>query len=200
MLPARVGLRAVPRTAGRLGASPSSSSAPASLLIRRAAASTTTTTPASTSTTSSPSSPSGPIPVDALSPLIAQRLRRPVAPHLTIYKLEQTWFGASALNRIAGCALSGGLYLYAGAYVLAPLAGWHLESMSLAAAAAALPFAAKAALKTAVGGTFVFHLLNGLRHLSWDVAVGFSKPHIWRSTWAIWGLTAVGGLYLGLAV
>jgi succinate dehydrogenase (ubiquinone) cytochrome b560 subunit len=194
MLPAaRVGLRAVvPRV------SAATAVAPTSMIIRRAAA----TVPTSTSTTGSapPKSASTPTAVDESSPLIAQRLRRPVAPHLTIYKLEQTWFGASALNRIAGCALAGGMYVYAGAYVVAPLAGWHIESMSLAAGVAALPFVVKAGLKTVVGGTFVFHLLNGLRHLSWDVGVGFSKSHIWKSTWAIWGLTAVGGLYLGLAV
>ena len=123
-----------------------------------------------------------------------------MAPHLSIYKLDQTWLGTSAINRVTGIILSGGMYLYAGVYVIAPLAGWHLESMSLAAVAAATPFAIKAGIKTMLGGTFAFHFFNSIRHLMWDAGVGFGKQNIARGTWFVWGLTAVGALYLGLVL
>ena len=113
--------------------------------------------------------------------------------------MEQTWLGTSVLNRTTGIILSGGLYLYAGAYVLAPFAGWHIESMSLVAVVASLPFAVKAGIKTFLGGTFVFHFVNSMRHLLWDTAIGFSKSMISQGTWVVWGITSVGALYLGLA-
>merc|ERR1712000_174126 len=37
--------------------------------------------------------------------LAKQRLNRPIAPHLGIYKLNQSWFGHSAWTRITGCTL-----------------------------------------------------------------------------------------------
>ncbi len=68
--------------------------------------------------------------------LAAQRLRRPVSPHLTVYDYQQTWLGGSIWQRFTGAGLSGLLYAYAGAYLAAPLLGWHLESASIAAAMA----------------------------------------------------------------
>src|SRR6266516_7958120 len=55
--------------------------------------------------------------------LAAQRLNRPVSPHLSIYRPQVTWY-ASALNRITGAVLSGGLYVFAAAYLVSPLLGW----------------------------------------------------------------------------
>ncbi|CAG7980753.1 unnamed protein product, partial [Penicillium nalgiovense] len=44
--------------------------------------------------------------------LVKQRLNRPIAPHLTIYKPQIGWIGSS-LHRITGVALSGTLYIWA---------------------------------------------------------------------------------------
>ena len=73
--------------------------------------------------------------------LAEQRLKRPVSPHLAIYRPQITWY-ASALHRITGSVASGGLYVFGAAYLIAPLFGWHLESASIAAAFGAMPFAA----------------------------------------------------------
>ncbi|KAM3514000.1 hypothetical protein MY11210_002317 [Beauveria gryllotalpidicola] len=88
-----------------------------------------------------------PIKTTRLSPpegdsiLAKQRLQRPISPHLGIYKHSQTWFSASAWTRITGCTLSGTAYAYFLTYLIAPLAGFHVESQSLVASFAALPFA-----------------------------------------------------------
>ncbi|KAK3949934.1 hypothetical protein QBC32DRAFT_242616 [Pseudoneurospora amorphoporcata] len=135
-------------------------------------------------------------PTDGSALLAKQRLSRPVSPHLDIYDAKQTWFGGSAWQRITGASFSGALYASAVAYLAAPLVGWHLESASLVAAAAALPVAVKGALKFLVAWPFVFHAINGVRHLAFDLGVGFARSTIIKTGWYFWGASIVGGLYL----
>ncbi|KAL2146543.1 hypothetical protein VTI28DRAFT_3433 [Corynascus sepedonium] len=133
---------------------------------------------------------------DQYSILAKQRLNRPVSPHLAIYDKQQTWFGGSIWMRITGSAFSGSLYLFATAYLAAPLLGWHLESASLAASFGALPLAVKGGLKFLAAWPFTFHFFNGIRHLLFDMAVGFKRQTIVKTGWYIWGASFVGGLYL----
>ncbi|KAI1505805.1 hypothetical protein F5X99DRAFT_367738 [Biscogniauxia marginata] len=136
---------------------------------------------------------------DAQSLLASQRKNRPVSPHLTAYDYNQTWLGSSIWTRITGSIFSGSLYLFAAAYVVAPLTGWHLESASLAEAAAAAPYAVKSGLKFLVAWPFAFHLFNGTRHLVWDFAVGFNRKVIKQGSWVIWTgslVTALGLAFL----
>lgn len=132
--------------------------------------------------------------------LVNQRKNRPVSPHLTIYKLEQTWFGASAWTRITGITLSGAAYAYFATYLAAPLIGWHVESASLVSAFAAMPFALKGAIKFGLGFPFAFHAINGLRHLSYDLVKGFSKKTINTGEKTIFAASILGGLYLAFGM
>ncbi|GAP91364.1 putative succinate dehydrogenase cytochrome b subunit [Rosellinia necatrix] len=133
-------------------------------------------------------------PAEASAQLAAQRRLRPVSPHLGAYDPAQTWFAASVWTRITGGGFAAGLYGFSIAYVAAPLAGWHLESASLVAAAAALPAAVAAGLKFLLAWPFAFHCLNGARHLAWDLAAGFARPQIRAGNWAVWGASLVAGL------
>lgn len=132
--------------------------------------------------------------------LVNQRLNRPISPHLGIYKLEQTWFGASAWTRITGCTLSGAMYAYMAAYVAAPLVGLHIESASVAAAFGSLPFAVKGGLKFALGFPFAFHFFSGVKHLAYDMGKGFAKSFVIKSEKILWGASIVGGLILAFFV
>ena len=131
---------------------------------------------------------------DGKALLDAQRLKRPVSPHLEIYDKKQTHFGASIWQRFTGMGFTGLLYGYSLAYLAAPLAGWHLESASLVAAFAALPVALKAGVKFFVAWPFVFHAMNGVRHSMYDMAWGFNKTTIIRSGWYLWGASIVVSL------
>ncbi|KAK7555267.1 hypothetical protein IWX49DRAFT_501572 [Phyllosticta citricarpa] len=124
-----------------------------------------------------------------------QRLNRPVAPHLAIYRPQITWIG-SGLNRITGVALSGGLYLYVAAYVAAPLTGWHLESQSVAAAVAAWPVLAKLLVKSTIAFPFAYHSLNGVRHLVWDFGLGFKNKQVIQTGWTVVGLSVASAVGL----
>ncbi|KAL7625714.1 cytochrome b subunit of succinate dehydrogenase, Sdh3p [Parahypoxylon ruwenzoriense] len=136
---------------------------------------------------------------DAQSLLAAQRRQRPISPHLAAYDYKQTWFGASIWTRITGQALSGGLYAFSLAYLAAPLTGWHLESASLAEAAAAMPPFLTSGLKLLVAWPFFFHCANGIRHLTWDYALGFRKGLIQQTSYIVLGsslLASLGAVFL----
>jgi len=135
---------------------------------------------------------------DATQEILAkQRRHRPVAPHLGIYKAQVTWY-LSALNRVTGTALSGGLYVFGLSYLIAPAFGWHLESASMAAAFAAWPVAAKFATKMLVSLPFTFHSFNGLRHLMWDMGMGITNKQVQVTGWTVVGISAISSMILAL--
>jgi succinate dehydrogenase / fumarate reductase cytochrome b subunit len=112
-------------------------------------------------------------------------IRRPVSPHLGIYRWEITMV-ASILNRITGVALA------AGTLVLV----WWL----LAAAAGPAAFAlvqefliSPLGLLVLLGWTaaLFYHLFAGLRHLAWDIGIGFAKPSLNPVSWAVLAATVL---------
>ncbi|KAJ5223431.1 hypothetical protein N7468_007973 [Penicillium chermesinum] len=127
--------------------------------------------------------------------LAKQRLNRPVSPHLGIYRPQVGWI-MSSLHRISGISLSGPLYLWATAYLASPLFGWHLESASMVAAFGALPVAAKILIKTILALPFTYHSMNGIRHLTWDLGIGFTNPTIIKTGWTVVGLSVTSALAL----
>lgn len=132
---------------------------------------------------------------EAYKLLAEQRTHRPVSPHLGIYKPQVTWI-PSAMNRITGSILSGGLYLFGFAYLVAPALGWHLESASMAAAVAAWPIAAKVATKFLLAWPFTFHSFNGLRHLAWDTGSTMTNKQVIVTGWTVIGISFVTALGL----
>lgn len=60
-----------------------------------------------------------------------------------------------------------------------------------------MPFFVKGVVKSVVAWPFAYHVLNGIRHLTYDMAKGFSKPQI--SMWAkvITGSSVAVALGLG---
>lgn len=112
-----------------------------------------------------------------------------------IYKAQVTWY-LSALNRITGCILSGGFYIFGSLYLIAPYIGLHLESAVMAASFAAWPVALKFFTKTLVALPFTFHCFNGVRHLVWDTARMIDNKKVQQSGWFVVGLSVVSALAL----
>jgi succinate dehydrogenase / fumarate reductase cytochrome b subunit len=110
---------------------------------------------------------------------------RPLSPHLQVYRWQIT-MTMSILHRTSGVVLTvgalglawwllalaagGGAYAHASALIGSPIGLFLLFGFSL---------------------SLVYHLLNGLRHLMWDMGWGFDIPEIYRSGWAVAGLTVV---------
>ena len=111
---------------------------------------------------------------------------RPTSPHLSIYRW-QIGNSLSILHRLTGVALA--LALLALCYWLVSLAGGEQSY-----AAAAKVFAGPLGIVALVGWTFAFmyHLLNGVRHLLWDVGYGFERlPRNLSGWFAVFGSIAV---------
>lgn len=134
-------------------------------------------------------------PKDSYQILVEQRRNRPTSPHLAIYRPQITWY-SSALNRITGAVLSGGFYVFGATYLLGPLVGFSYSGASMAAAFAAWPLALKIAAKTLVAWPFVFHSVNSLRHLVWDLGKTMTNKSVIRTGWAAAAASVVGTIYL----
>ncbi|KAJ6010431.1 Succinate dehydrogenase cytochrome b556 subunit [Penicillium sp. IBT 35674x] len=134
---------------------------------------------------------------DATLLVVEQRLRRPVSPHLSIYRPQITWV-PSMLTRITGIALSGGLYLYSTAYLVSPVTGWDIGSESLVAAFSNLPPWAQIAVKLGIALPFVFHSFNGVRILVWDTGRMYTNRQVNWGGWMVVGSSGVCALLLAL--
>jgi succinate dehydrogenase / fumarate reductase cytochrome b subunit len=102
---------------------------------------------------------------------------RPTSPHASIYRW-QIGNSLSILHRITGAALAVGLVALS--YWLASIAG-GADSYARACKLFAHPIG----LLFLIGWTFafLFHLLNGVRHLFWDAGRGFEKTARHTSGW-----------------
>jgi succinate dehydrogenase / fumarate reductase cytochrome b subunit len=103
---------------------------------------------------------------------------RPTSPHAEIYRW-QIGNTLSILHRVTGAALALGLIALS--YWLVSLAGGP-DSYS----SAARFFSGPIGLIVLLGWTFsfLFHLLNGIRHLFWDAGRGFERTQRQLSGWA----------------
>ena len=110
---------------------------------------------------------------------------RPLSPHLQVYRW-QMGNTLSILHRITGVALALGLVALA--YWLISIASGE-ESYE----AAMRMFSSPLGLLFLIGWTFsfIYHTLNGVRHLVWDAGYGFERAARRASGWF-----AVGGALL----
>lgn len=109
---------------------------------------------------------------------------RPLSPYW-IYRWQITMW-LSSLHRITGLLLSFGAVV---------LAAWLIALASGPAAYADVQTVVGAGWFKVplIGWTFCFfyHLVNGLRHLAWDLGYGFEKSSIQKSGWAAIAVTVL---------
>src|ERR1700729_3839475 len=115
---------------------------------------------------------------------------RPTSPHALIYRW-QIGNSLSILHRVTGAALAVGLLALS--YWLIALAsgpGSYAGALRL--------LGSPIGLAVIFGWTFsfMFHLLNGVRHLFWDAGRGFERTQRHASGWA----AVVGAAALTLCV
>jgi succinate dehydrogenase / fumarate reductase cytochrome b subunit len=117
-------------------------------------------------------------------------LPRPTSPHWQIYRW-QIGNSLSILHRLTGVALALGLIALCYWFVA-------LASGPQSYAAAMRVFASPLGMLVMVGWTFAFsyHLLNGVRHLFWDVGMGYERTQRHASGW----LALLGAVGLTLSV
>lgn len=105
--------------------------------------------------------------------------QRPLSPHLQIYA-KQITSTMSILHRATGVVNALGALLLA--CWLVALADGGEAYAQFSALAGSLP--GRVALFV-FGATLVYHLLNGVRHLVWDMGHGFEIPQVYRSGYIV---------------
>jgi len=110
---------------------------------------------------------------------------RPLSPHLQVYRWQIT-MTMSILHRVSGVALTVGALGLAW-WLLALAAGG--DQYAHASALIASPVGL--VLLFGFSLSLVYHLLNGLRHLMWDMGLGYEISEVYRSGWAVAVLTVV---------
>lgn len=123
---------------------------------------------------------------------------RPLSPHLQIYRWQLTMV-LSIVHRATGIALLGGsiaLVLWLAALAAGP------EAFGVAHNVAASWLGLLILLGFTT--TLFFHLSNGIRHLFWDIGMGFERRQAYLSGIAVLAATALltllawgVGLYYG---
>ena len=113
------------------------------------------------------------------------KVERPLSPHLGVYRFQIT-MTMSILHRITGVGLGLGTLLMA----------WWLIALAVGPGAFDM-------VQDVVGGWFgrlillgftaslVYHFFNGIRHLAWDLGLGFALPTMRASGWTVVALTLI---------
>jgi succinate dehydrogenase / fumarate reductase cytochrome b subunit len=112
-------------------------------------------------------------------------VRRPLSPHLGIYRWPITML-ASILNRATGIALAIGSLLlvwWLAAAAAGPIAYATVQEFLISPLGLLLLLGWTAAL--------FYHLYAGIRHLLWDIGIGFAKPSLGPVTWVVLAATAL---------
>ncbi len=115
---------------------------------------------------------------------------RPLSPHIMVYRWSVT-MASSITHRITGVGLTLGMLLVV--WGLMALASGPEAYACFTAAAGSVP-----GLIVLFGFAWAvsFHLLNGIRHLVWDVGYGFSLPVAKASGLAVYGLSIIFALVI----
>lgn len=123
-----------------------------------------------------------------------QGAERPISPHAGIYSWQVT-NTLSIVHRASGMALSLGLLV---------LVSWLTALASGAEAYADVhAFYAGAWFKLPLVGwifCFFYHLANGVRHLFWDMGLGFSHAQIRTGGWTVVIVAVVATAVFSLVV
>ena len=117
-------------------------------------------------------------------------IRRPLSPHLQVYRWPIS-MALSILHRVTGVGLGIGTLLLTWWLVAAAVSDEAFETVQWF-------LGTPIGLLVLLGCTIAlfFHFFAGIRHLVWDVGLGFEKPWYDRSAWAVVITTVAATLLL----
>ncbi|KAM3723077.1 Succinate dehydrogenase cytochrome b560 subunit [Dirofilaria immitis] len=128
--------------------------------------------------------------------LLRQRaLKRPISPHLSVYKPQLTWM-VSGFHRMTGCAMAGTLLIGGIGFALLPL---NFTTFIDFIRGLGLPWVITDAFKFIIAYPIVFHSLNGIRFIAFDLALGTDVPSVYTSGYLVLSLAALIALAVVVA-
>ena len=104
-------------------------------------------------------------------------MKRPLSPHLTIYKPQITSL-LSICHRISGACLSFAFFIFT-AWIVLLTAGYEYEALLTL-------FFSNIITKIILFGAsiaYFYHLCSGIRHLIWDLGIGFEIKTVNKTGW-----------------
>ncbi|KAK6745245.1 hypothetical protein RB195_011766 [Necator americanus] len=117
-----------------------------------------------------------------------KKLGRPISPHLTVYQPQLTWM-VSGLHRVTGCVMAGVLLFGSIGFAALPfnftqfveyIRSWHI------------PPIITSVFKFVIAFPIIFHTLNGIRFIGFDLAKGVDNTKaIYKSGYLVLGLSAI---------
>lgn len=116
--------------------------------------------------------------------------QRPLSPHLQVYRPQLTTM-LSILHRITGAALAVGcllIPLWLWCAVMGEDAYTQLQILRIHPIVQFMMFGWLF--------SFVYHLLNGIRHLGWDMVLGFKIKTVYQTGWIVFFGAIAITLYL----
>ena len=119
---------------------------------------------------------------------------RPLSPHLQVYRPQLTSM-MSIAHRATGVALTTGTVVLAAWIVSMALGSQAYEVMSSLLAHPLGQF-----VLFGYSAALIYHALNGVRHISWDLGFGLTIPDVYRTGRAVLLVTIVLTASLWLAV
>ena len=111
--------------------------------------------------------------------------QRPLSPHLQVYRPQMTSV-MSIMHRAAGIVLTTGTLVMT-AWLVSLAMG--AESYGMVAAFLAHPLGQFVLFGYSVA--LIYHAVNGIRHLGWDIGIGLTIPEVYRNGQLVLILTAV---------
>jgi succinate dehydrogenase / fumarate reductase cytochrome b subunit len=121
-------------------------------------------------------------------------MNRPFSPHLSIYKLDIHAL-MSISHRVSGIVLFLGTIGLLKFLVILAMFPWA-QNLSLWF----LKLWIFQAILMLYAVAVFYHSFNGLRHMLWDIGIGFDQPHVKISGFIVLGMTALSTIWLWRAI
>jgi succinate dehydrogenase / fumarate reductase cytochrome b subunit len=120
--------------------------------------------------------------------------QRPLSPHLQVYRPQLTSM-MSITHRATGVTLTTGTMVLAAWLVAVALGGETYAMMALVVAHPLGQF-----VLFGYSAALIYHAMNGIRHLFWDMGFGLTIPEVYRSGHIVLFLTFLLTACLWLAI
>ena len=111
--------------------------------------------------------------------------QRLLSPHLQVYRPQMTSV-MSIMHRAAGIVLTTGTLV-----MTAWLVSLAMGAVSYGMVAAFLAHPLGQFVLFGYSVALIYHALNGIRHLGWDIGIGLTIPEVYRNGQLVLILTAV---------
>lgn len=122
------------------------------------------------------------------------QLNRPLSPHLSIYAYELQSF-MSITHRATGMVMTMGVAGFSvGALVLPNNLTYYLDAIAAMNLNPALIFGAKFLISLPL----VYHTVNGMRHLTWDMGKLLHIKEVMKTEYVVLGLSLIGTIALSM--